>query len=218
MTTEEKKGHGCFFYGCLTVVIVLVVAAIGVGLAIWKVRRVAMEYTSDKPIEIPTLTFSPAQKTAFDARIQAFEEAMKGDQPARLVLTADEINARLNSSADFQKIGGKACVKIQGDQIKAAISFPIDGLQKTGLPLDFLKLKGRYLNGEATFRVGLQSGRLLVFLDQIQAANKEIPKVVMKELRTKNLAEDAMKDPDTAAAIAKLKSIAVQNGAIIIEK
>ena len=40
----------------------------------------------------------------------------------------------------------------------------------------------------------------------------------MKELRSKNFAEDAMKNPESAAMIAKLKRISVQNGSIIVEK
>ena len=133
---------------------------------------------------------------------------MQTDLSSRLVLSADEINALLTSSRELAEIGGKANVRIENDQIKAAVS----------LPTDAFGLKGRYFNGQAVIRVGLQSGRLLIFVDQLAVNGKPIPDVFMKELRSKNLAEDAMKNPDTIATIAKLKSISVQNGAIVVEK
>lgn len=212
MTVEQipvtKKEHGCFFYGCLTSVIAAVVVAIVVWIGIVKLKHLVNEYTSDKPADIPVVELPAQQMATLDARIQAFEQAMKEDRPARLVLTADEINAKLNSSKEFRQAGGRANVRIDGDQITAAVS----------IPLDMFKLKGRYLNGTATIRVGLQAGRLLVFVDQVTASGKTPPDAFMKELRSKNFAEKAMEDPDTAAAVAKLKSITVQNGVIIVER
>ncbi|MBI3986419.1 MAG: hypothetical protein HY343_05845 [Lentisphaerae bacterium] len=206
--TEEKKGHGCFFYGCLTSIVIAIVAAVAISLVIMKLKDVAMSFTSNRPADIPVVTLSKEKMAALDARLQAFQQAMKEDKPGRLVLTADEINALLNSSPDFQGMGGKAHVRIAGDQISATLS----------LPTDFIGLKGRHLNGTAKIRVGLAAGRLFVYVDQLEANDKPIPEAFMKEFRTKNLAEDAMNDPESAATIAKLKSLRVQNGAIIAEK
>jgi len=205
---EAKKGHGCFFYGCLTVVIIAILAAVGVGLVVFKVRNIAMSFTSDKPVDIPVVVLPAEEMAALDARVMAFQQAMTNDQPARLVLTAAEINAKLNSSREFAQMGGKANVRLEGDRITAALSMPTDPFG----------LKGRYLNGTAQLRIGLEAGRLVVFVDQIEANGKAPPESIMKELRSKNLAEDSMKDPDTAATIAKLKRIAVENGTIVVEK
>lgn len=215
---KQQKGHGCFFYGCLTVIIVAILAAVGIWLAVMKIKSLAKDFTSDQPAELPMVELPAEQATAFDTKVQAFQQAMKDDTPARLVLTANEINAAFNSSPDFQKMGGRINVRIDGDQIEGAVSVPLDILQKAGAPVKMLGVEGRYFNGKAKFRVGLEAGRLLIFLDQIEANGNALPEAVMKELRSKNLAEDAMKDPETAAAIAKLKRISVENGSIIVEK
>lgn len=215
---KEKKGHGCFFYGCLTVVIIAILAAIGIGALVMKVKSLARDFTSDKPAELPMVELPAQQASAFETKVQAFQQAMKEDTPARLVLTADEINAALNSSPDFQKMGGRVNIRIDGDQIEGAVSVPLDLFEKAGASTKMLGVQGRYFNGKTRIRVGLEAGRLLIFVDQIEANGKALPEAVMKELRTKNLAEEAMKNPDSAAAIAKLKRISVENGSIILEK
>ena len=215
---QVKKGHGCFFYGCLTSVVIAILLAIVIGVVVLKVKNMAKEYTSDKPAEVEMVELPAEQIAAFDSKVQAFEQAMKEDKPARLVLTAPEINGKLNSSPEFRRMGGRASVRIEGDQIYATISLPMDSLKASGLPVDRMGLAGRYFNGGAKFHVGLQSGRLLIFCDQLDANGKPVPEWFMKDFRSKNLAEEAMKDPDTAAAIAKIRRVAVENGSIVVEK
>jgi len=207
-TLKAKKKHGCLFYGCLSAVILAILTAVGVWFAVMKVKNLAMAYTSDRPADIPVVVLPPEKMADLNARLQAFQQAMRGDQPARLVLTADEISAELNSDGGFRKMGGRANVRIDADQISAALSIPTDSFG----------LKGRYLNGTAKIRVGLQAGRLLVFVDQIEVAGKTPPEAFMKGIRAKNLAENAMQNPDAAAVISKLKKITVQDGVVILEK
>ena len=206
--SANAKGHGCFFYGCLTTVILLVVAGVAGGLLAWKVKSMAMAYTSDKPDDIARVELPAPQMQALTARIETFKREWQEDKPGRLVLTETDINALLAGSAELEASGSRVSVKIEGDQVVASLSVPTD---KMGL-------KGRYLNGRAKLRVGLQAGRLLVFIDQIEANGKALPEFILKELRSKNLAEDAMNDPDAAAAISKIKALTVSGGTITVEK
>jgi len=205
-----KEGHGCFFWGCMTTLIVIALIGVAAYMGIMKLASVAKQYTSDRPMKIESVELSPARMADLNARIAAFQQAVKTDDPARLVLTADEINALLSSRNELKELHIMAHLDIEGDKITAAMTMPC--------PIHKFGLDGRYINGKATIQMLLQMGRLLVYVDSIEADGKRLPEQFMTGFRSKNLAEKAMEDPKTAAAIAKLKSISVQDGAIIFEK
>ena len=78
---------------------------------------------------------------------------------------------------------------MNGNEVKGLVSIPLSGLGWLG--------KGRYLNGDATFKVSLENGVLMVTAEQIQVKGVPIPESVMSQLRSENLAQDAYKDPET---------------------
>jgi hypothetical protein len=205
-----QEGHGCFFWGCMTSLVVVALIGVAAYIGVMRLVGVAKDYTSDQPMKIENVVLPPAQMAALNARIAAFQQALKEDKPAKLALTADEINAKLSSRNDLTAMGLKARIDIEGDKITAAMTMPC--------PIERFGLKGRHINGKATVRILLQVGRLLVYVDSIEANGKPLPEQFMTGLRSKNLAEKAMEDPETAANISKYKSIMVQNGTIIIEK
>ena len=177
---------------------------------VMRLGGIAWDYTSDRPMKIENVELAPAQMTELNSRIAAFQEAVTSDAPARLVLTANEINAELSSRNDLKEIGIKGHIGIEGDKITAAMTMPC--------PIQTFGLKDRYINGNATIRILLQAGRLRIYVDSIEANGRLLPETFMTRLRNTNLAEKAMKDPKTAAAIAKLRGITIQNGAVVIEK
>ena len=204
---ERKSGHGCFYYGCLSTLIVLLIAAAGIGFIVYKVRGALMSCTSTIPVEMPIIQVSQEQLAALNRKIEAFSQALSDDRPARLVLSVDEINAELNSEYGLRSVGGKAFVQIDGEMVTADFSMPTDSLL----------MKGRYLNGQARVVVSLEDGKLQVFLDDASAGGKPLPKPLMTALRSKNLAEKAMANPRLAAAIARIKRISVEDGYIVLE-
>jgi hypothetical protein len=142
--------------------------------------------------------------------VKAFTAAVDLQKPgAALVLTEKEINTLIAHNASFKGLKDRVYVAIEGDQIKGQISYP---LGKMG-PMD---LTGRYLNGEATFKVALQSGVLFVMMQSLKVAGKQPPEEFMQAFRQENLAKEACKDPDTTKALAKLDSITVRDGCLII--
>ena len=104
----------------------------------------------------------------------------------------------------------KVHVDVEGDKVKGQVSFPLEGI---GLPA----FKGRYLNGKATLKVSLEDGFLRVTLDALEVKGKPVPATFIDQLRTKNLAEDASRNPENAEAIRKLESIQVKDGKVIIK-
>ena len=73
-----------------------------------------------------------------DARWRAFEKAANRHEPARVELSADEINTLIS---DGRRLRGKAFVTIENNIARLRVSIPLDRM--------FL-MHGRYLNAEAT--------------------------------------------------------------------
>ncbi|MEI7901334.1 MAG: hypothetical protein WCK89_13870, partial [bacterium] len=108
----------------------------------------------------------------------------------------------------WSSLAGKVYVNLEGDRIHGEASIPLEQLGKF--------LKGRWLNGSATFRVETAAGRLLVFLDSLSVRGQAVPENFMGSFRSKNLAEDATKKPETAALLQKLESVTVRDGKLRI--
>lgn len=213
MSNEQgQKGRGCFFYGCLTLVILLLVGAVGTYFAArYAINKVLTTYTDTKPITLPRVEVSTREAESLQARVKAFQTAFKagaGVEP--LVLTEREINALIATSPDLKQFKDKVYVAIAGDQIKGQISIPLETI---GLS----KLQGRYLNGAGAFKVTLENGVLIVTLQSLQVKGKEIPEQFLAQIRKENLAKDVYRDPKNAEFIGKLESIVVKDGRIMVK-
>src|ERR1041385_1017167 len=207
----EKK-RGCWFYGCVTLAIVGVVCVVvGIFVARWAIglsSRLINEFTDTVPMQIETVTLSPEEKSALDDRLAAFQLAMDNQKEVReLILTARELNGLI---ADNKDLRGKLFVMIEGDRIKGKLSVPLTK------DLGPFKVKGRYLNGTAAFRVTLAAGSLEVALDEMEGKGKPLPATAMKEIAKKNLAEDVELDPKNARKIERFESIQIKDDKVIL--
>lgn len=207
----EKKGHGCFFWGCITSLIILVIGVLLIGGGLYYGYRylvnMAKDYSETAPATLPPATMPVADRKVLHERFDAFTEAVKKDEPVEpIILTADDLNALIDDNPDFK---GTAHVTIEGNQIKAEVSLP---LRK----LPVAELADRYLNGSATLRVSLQNGVLDVRADSLEIKGKPVPPDVLKALREQNLTKDVGNDPEQRKSMEKIDRLEVKDGKIII--
>jgi hypothetical protein len=209
---EVKKGHGCFFYGCITAIIlfvVMIIAAVVIVMGVLKwINRQVDTYTAKAPMVLPQPKLSDEQKTDLDARWEAFKKALDEDKAATIALTGDEITTLIDKNPVFR---GKVAVQIEGDKVKGEISMPLSEIHIPGI-----NTQGRYLNGKGTFRVSLLNGILLVTLDELEVKGEKVPEEFMQGVRNQNLVESMRNDPKQARQIQKLESIVVKDGKITI--
>ncbi|MDR3636021.1 MAG: hypothetical protein P4L84_19620 [Isosphaeraceae bacterium] len=210
-TEPVKQPRGCLFYGCVTAVCVSLVVLVLIGLAAFSTyryyTRMVQQYTSTTPMELPKVELPAAEAEALDARVDAFKKSLDtGKDVKPLVLTADEINALIAKNPEFKN---RLHVEIPGDKIQGQISLPLDEIKLPGL-------KGRYLNGKASFAVMLTNGKLFVTLDALEVNGKPVSDDALGSFRTQNLAAGYADNPENAAAIRKLESIEVKDGKLII--
>jgi hypothetical protein len=212
---QPPRQRGCFFYGCIIASILMVLVLILVGLGVYFGYRfftqLVEQYTATAPRELPKVAMPADQRTSLQKRVEEFGKAVEdGKTVEPLVLTGDDLNALIEEAPAFAELKGKVYVKIEGDELKGQVSFP---LEKFGLAM----LKGRYLNGEADLKASLNNGVLIVTLDSIEVNGKRVPEEAMTNLRQENLAKDAYKNPKHAEILRKLESLEINDGKIIIK-
>ena len=206
-----RKQRGCFFYGCITAIILLVLGTIGSILLGYMGYRFYMSfvenYTDSKPGELPKVEVTPEQQKEINGRVQTFNDKVKkGEAAEPLTLTAQDLNTLIALNPQLRN---RLYITIKDGKISGEVSVPLD---EFGIP----GAKGRYLNGKTTLQVALEDGQLYVRLDELEVRGQAVPKEAMAQLRAKNLAEEFNKDPKNLERLRNYKSIAVEDDKIMI--
>jgi hypothetical protein len=210
VVTPQPKRRGCFFYGCLTCIVLFLIAGLGIFLTVRAVKNKIYAYTDTQPMQLPKVEMSDTEYESLEQRVTAFGDAMEQGKPIEpLILTERDINALIAKAANMKELADKVYVSVNGDEVKGQVSIPLSFLGWLG--------RGRYLNGEATFKVSLENGVLIVTAQEIKVKGQALPETFMQQLRRENLAKDAYKNPENAEAIRKLDSIQVEDSRAIIK-
>ena len=116
-----------------------------------------------------------AERKALKDRVEAFRKAVEaGTEIEPLILSSDDLNALIEENPELK---GTIYAKVEGDELKGRVSFPLDKLK---LPLPVFK--GRYLNCEADLKASLSDGVLIVTLDGIEVNGERAPRGFHEEL------------------------------------
>jgi hypothetical protein len=153
---------------------------------------------------------TPAEIEQVKLRIDNFQDAVRSGRPTEpLTLSADEINAMIQTDPNFAQAKGKVYVTIEGDRLKGQLSLPLDEL---GLPI----FRGRYLNGSGIFAVSINNGNLLVTADALSVKGKPLPAVYMDKIRSENLAASLSNNPRASVAVSHLQEIRIADGKLVL--
>lgn len=207
------KGRGCFFYGCLTLVILLVVGAFGLYFGTrYALNRLVARYTSPTPMAVPRVEATAEEIRGVQARFKEFADAIQaGRTTAPLSLSERELNLLLNHAPQAGEFKDHVHVAIVGNKLRGTLSLPLERLG-----LGWRALRGRYFNGVAEIKVALDRGILLVTLDALEVNGQPVPERVMAGIRAQNLAKDLYKDAASVELLKKLETILVEDGRLLI--
>ncbi len=140
-----QRGMGCFGKGCLILFcFLLLLAAAFVGGSFLAVRYLRSSYFVSNSVQLPSVNATPEEQQMAQTKWNEFERAARAHTPARIELTASEINALIASEPDLR---GKAYVAIDADTARLQAS----------VPLEFISwLHGRYMNAECSVQSDVQ--------------------------------------------------------------
>lgn len=218
MTVEHVAGssdagkRGCFFYGCLVLVILLVLGGGLVGAAsYWGYKRVAA-YLEEKPRPLTTEPLGEAAYAALEKRVNNFKAAWEKGEAAQLTLTSPELNAvmtRVPATAIVSGAVSKDIVfSIPGNRIRVEASVPLKDLE---LP------SSKYLNAAALFELGTRGGRPFLRIEEAEVKGMKPSPQTMEALGQSSLLD---RSPESRAKVdavtGRLQDLAVRNGALLI--
>ena len=220
LTMKVKEKKGCFFYGCLTAVILFLVCIVGVYIAINKAFKVAQEYadqyTETAPLRLESTSLTYEEFQSVRDRLVLFFEGLKAgtlrEDQKTLKLTEVEINTLISRESQLSPIKDKLRVRLENGQLKGKLSIPLGQFSFGGLDL-----KGKYFNGTGTFSIKKDGDRLIVNSKKLTVGGQELPDQIMEELRKKNLAEDANEKVEHRELIKRLSRIEIEGNNLIVE-
>ena len=221
---EEKKGKGCLFYGCLTLVALLLLTCgatfMGVKFVQGKFNEMIAQYTAEEPLELAALDYSDAEMQELEDRIAVFQEAAEtGEGSPELELTAKEANMLLSKAlaANTTPSGGQMMdmrVEFVDDQAEATITIAIGDMLGE---VPFLKgLKGRHINGRATLDGYVGGGMASLFITALEVNGEPVPQEFINELSSTNILQDAQSDPEVSQTLGLIESFEIVDGALIL--
>lgn len=211
---SAPQGRGCLFYGIIAALVLLVLTVVGLFLSYRFVKNsvnaMVQTYTQTNAAPIAVVDLPPERLEDIQSRIKRFREALdKQEGPGELSLSAEEINGLIAGDPNARELKNRLFVRIEEDRISGDVSIPLPDLGP-------LKLQGRYLNGQATFRVTLTNQNLKVYMDNVEVNGKPLPAVLQKELVKKNLADEMRQDPEMQAFLKKMETIRIQDDRLIL--
>jgi hypothetical protein len=212
MTEQGRKsGPGCLFYGGIIATVMLLVLILASYLGYRYAQTLIGEFTDSAPAKLPTVTLSSEDMSQLENRLREFKKALDERKPSEpLTLTADEINALIGTQPELQPFKDHMHFTLEGNQVKAQISFPADHL---GLR----PLRGRYINASGTFRVSLQDGSLDLHAESLSVKGKPLPENLMRHFRAQRFATQPNNDPETRSVLEKLQAIEIKDGKVIVQ-
>jgi hypothetical protein len=205
--SNPAKPRGCFFYGCLSVAVLGLLAVMLVAGCYVFLKSMVNKYTSTTPVLLERMEYTPEEMEALQARLAEFKKALDQGQVSReLILTAGDLNALIAKQRELQN---KMFVRIEDDTIKGEMSLPLQDIGP-------FRLKGRYLNGAAAFKIVLTNNTLDVRLEEIKVQGRPLPGILFSEFKKQNLAKEFQQNPRTAADVAKFDSIQFTNNQVVL--
>jgi hypothetical protein len=128
------------------------------------------DVSSDAPVSTtsrPEPMQAPQSVESIRARWRAFEKAAKRNEPARIDLTADDINTLIAAN---RKLHGKAYVTVANNSGRLKVSVPLDKVYM---------MQGRYFNGEATVEPAADGDPRHARISDVVLANQSVPESML---------------------------------------
>lgn len=218
----KPQGRGCFFYGTITFVLVLIGVMLGIYFGARKAALAAVaKYTATAPAAIPRLNLSPADEERIARELaRTAQLAAVGQGPAEIALNEQEVNVLLGQAPDVRAYREQIYLQPEGDKLKAQMSVPLDQFdlwKSFRSKIGAGDLTNRYLNGTALLSLAVTNGTLHMAITNLVVNGETLPDEFTKRLRDQNFAEPANKNPAMQSALQRVQNIRVTDGRVVVE-
>jgi hypothetical protein len=208
----KPAGRGCLFYGCLSLVVLVIVVLLTGYLTIrYAVNTMIENYTDDAPQQFEAVEISDEERTDLMNRVAEFNAAKgKTNEPVLLTLTARDINALIAREAELRD---RVRVSIEDDRLTARATLPLEPF--SGIPF-LSKLKGRHLNGSFQVGVGLQNGVADISVVSAEVNGTAVAQTILDEIQKDPSFQRMLNDPEVRTKLNQLDWIEIKEDRIEI--
>mgnify|MGYP001355685093 CR=1 FL=1 len=186
-----------FVVGGLVLLVILI--AFGVYLYASHLRT---SLTATAPLEIAPVEITPVQKRQVEKVYTQVRQAMEQGRATEAVLPGEDINALLSLTPETREVSQRASIALDGDTAKATVSLPLDGVEG---------MQGRYLNGDFTFRLAVQDGKMQIKILSAVANQRPVPQYIINKLNERDLGEEVARRLGRNQ-VSRLDSLIIEDG------
>lgn len=206
--SPPKRRRRWWFYALWTFGTLVTLAGIAFLSLVIYWNSLVKTYTSTSPKPVPTVEVTDEAydelKQRWDAYVRLFIRRNQTIPPFEL--SANELNMFASRFGPFRK---QAFVEVLDNRLRLQFSFPLD---RTGNPT----LKGRFLNGIATFTPAYTNNHLVIRLEKAEANGKAIPRWIFRRFERVNWGEALNRRPEFDLAFKALERIEVHPDGIVL--
>lgn len=214
------------FAGCLILIAALLVMVFLIGFSTVTLFRQFNEiakFTGEKPapVEVSSLDDKESVLNELAERLESFRQQLDGGKEATLALTADEMNLAIAAYEPFKDLRGTfRIVAIEGDALRIAISFPLNGKPRLARRGEdgWITSDNRYLNGTLIARPALLKHEVVLRISELQVPGAAVPKEFVEQMSPYRITERYLTDPVLGPAMAKLTRVGIADGKLILTR
>lgn len=217
----KPRSRGCFFYGAITFVLVLIGVMFGLYFGARKAAHAAVaKYTATSPMQLPRLNLTEADQGRIAEELARTAQRAAGTPGGKVALTEEQLNVLLGQSPQVKPFREHLYLQPEGDKLKAQMSLPLDQFEEWKTftrKIGGGGLTNRYLNGTAFLDLSVTNGALQMSITNLVVNNETLPDKFTSRLKSQNFAQNANNNPELQAALQKVQNIAVKDGQVIVE-
>jgi len=200
--------RGCLIAAGIAALCVVVVAGIVAAILIWKFRSLRDEFSDTELKTVPVAETNADTARRLTRTFEQMQRAVKEGRAERFAFTDQQINQMVATVPAIQEARGRAHFAIVDDHLKV----------EAGIPLSQIPgFQGRYLNGEFTLDIRLEKDALSVRVLDARIRGQPLPPAILSHLRSLNLAEQAMQNPEFRKQLSGIKALRIEAGKLVVE-
>lgn len=214
------------FAGCAILIAALVVILFLIGFSILTLFRQFDEiakFTSDKaaPVELTPIQGNEEKVAQLTTRLEHFRDELAGKEKAVLTLSPEDLNLAIAAYEPMKELRSTFHVeKIEGDTMRLAISFPLNGrprFSRTG-ERGWLASDSRYLNATLVAKPVLTKGEIVLALNAIEVPGSAVPDGFLGQMSPYRITERYVKDPVLGPLMKKVTRVEISGGNVVLSR
>lgn len=177
-TQSTKKWLKICAWVAGSLALLLVLLLLGLWLYLNHLRNRLTDIT---PLEMPTVEVSASQKRQVEKVYRQVRQALEQKRATEASLSGDDLNALLSLAPETREASRRAALSLDGELMKATLSLPLDSIEG---------MRGRYLNGDFTFRIKIINGQMQLTLLEGRTKGRAVPQYIIDKLNQRDLGRE----------------------------